>query len=101
MKWAALTKVITLTGLFMPRILQFPKIGYMVLSRRDVANDYRRDANCWLQRGQPPGDRRWRASGGAQLPQGYPARHPHASRGATGLCGPGYHAGDHAKRPLA
>ena len=42
-------------------------------------------------------DRRRRPSGRAQLPQRRPARHPHAPRGAAGLCGQGHHAGDHAE----
>ena len=35
------------------------------------------------------------------LPEGRPARHPYAPRGATGLCGQGHHAGDDAEGPLA
>src|SRR5580692_2015082 len=115
MKWAALTKPITRAGLFMVvssdftvvwaefsggRIPRQPRIGYRVSPLRDVANEYRRNANR-SHRGHPAPGRRWRAPGGAALSKRRPARHPHAPRGATGLCRARHHAGHDAERALA
>ncbi len=52
-------------------------------------------------RGQPALDRRRRPSGRAPLQEGRAARHPHAPRGATGLCRPRHDAGDDPEGALA